>query len=46
LRKREANPENYRLSVSGSLAELDRMSLGVREYLWSHPNEITGTVAA
>ena len=46
LRKRESKPENYRLSASGFLAELDRMNLDVREYLWSHPNEISGTVAA
>ena len=37
LRKVETNPENYHLSVSGFLAELDRMNLEVREYLWSHP---------
>ena len=36
LRKVETNPENYHLSVSGFLAELDRMNLEVREYLWSH----------
>ena len=46
LRKREASSENYRLSVGGFLAELDRMNLEVREYLWSHPNQIGGTVAA
>ncbi len=33
LRKVEANPTNYRLSASGFLAEIDRMQLGVREYL-------------
>ena len=27
LRRVEINPENYRLSVSGYLAELDRMNL-------------------
>ena len=36
LRKVETNPENYYLSVSGFLAELDRMNLEVRDYLWSH----------
>src|SRR5438093_10064380 len=46
LRKRESNPENYRLSVGGFLAELDRMNLDIREYLWSHPNEISGPVTA
>ncbi|MGD9262647.1 MAG: hypothetical protein PVG44_19550 [Desulfobacterales bacterium] len=39
LRKSETNPENYHLSVSGFLAELDRMNLEVREYLWSHPGQ-------
>jgi hypothetical protein len=39
LRKVETNPENYHLSVSGFLAELDRMNLEVREYLWSHPDQ-------
>jgi hypothetical protein len=36
LREVEINPENYRLSVSGFLAELDRMNLEVRDYLCSH----------
>jgi hypothetical protein len=39
LRKVETNPDNYYLSVSGFLAELDRMNLDVREYLWSHPGQ-------
>jgi hypothetical protein len=39
LRRLERNPENYRLSASGYLAELDRMTLEVRDYLWSHPTE-------
>ena len=46
LRKTEANPENYRLSASGYLAELDRMQLEVREYLWTHPAEQTGLAIA
>jgi hypothetical protein len=41
LREVENNPENYRLSVGGFLAELDRMNLEIREYLWSHPNQKT-----
>jgi len=41
LRKTETNPENYRLSVAGFLAELDRMNLEVREYLWLHPSQLT-----
>jgi len=40
LRRVETNPANYRLSVSGYLAELDRMYLEVRDYLWLHPTEI------
>lgn len=44
LRQIETNPANYRLSVKGYLAELDRMNLEVRDYLWLHPNEI-GDVA-
>jgi hypothetical protein len=32
LRKTETNPVNYRASVSGFLAEIDRMQLKVREY--------------
>jgi hypothetical protein len=39
LRRVERNPEHYRLSASGYLAELDRMTLEVRGYLWSHPTE-------
>ena len=39
IRRTESNPENYRLSVSGFLAELDRMNLEIRDYLWSHPAE-------
>ena len=44
LRQVENNPSNYRLSVKGYLAELDRMNLEVRDYLWLHPSEI-GAVA-
>jgi hypothetical protein len=40
LRQVEANPINYRLSSSGYLAEIDRMNLAVREYLWLHPSEM------
>ena len=43
LRKTETNSETYRLSVSGFLAELDRMNLEVREYLWSHPSQLADT---
>lgn len=37
LRQTETNPENYRLSSGGFLAELDRMQLEVREYLSTLP---------
>jgi hypothetical protein len=39
LRRVETNPQNYRLSASGYLAEVDRMNLEVREYLSLHPSE-------
>lgn len=41
LREVEKIPENYHLSASGFLTELDRMNLEVREYLWSHPNQFS-----
>ena len=40
LREIETNPQNYRLSVGGFLAEIDRMNLEVREYLLIHPSEL------
>jgi hypothetical protein len=46
LRQVETNPANYRLSVSGYLAELDRMNLEVRDYLWLHPSEMAGVSIA
>jgi hypothetical protein len=46
LKRTESNPHNYRLSAGGYLAELDRMQLEVREYLWSHPTEHTGLAVA
>jgi hypothetical protein len=46
LRRSETNPENYRLSASGYLAEWGRVALEVREYLWSHPGERPSAVAA
>jgi hypothetical protein len=45
LRQVEANPENYRLSAGGYLAEIDRMNLQVREYLSLHPHEIRNEAA-
>jgi hypothetical protein len=46
LRRKETNPANYRMAVSGYLAEMDRMQLEVREYLQFHPADLmeeTGT---
>lgn len=40
LRQVETNPQNYRLSAGGYLAEIDRMNLEVREYLSLHPSEL------
>ena len=45
LREVETNPQNYRLSVGGFLAEIDRMNLEVREYLSIHPSELIERVA-
>ena len=39
LRQIETNPQNYRLSAGGFLAEIDRMNIEVREYLSLHPSE-------
>lgn len=40
LRQGETNPANYHASVSGFLAEIDRMQLEVREHLSLHPAEL------
>ena len=40
LREVETNPQNYRLSAGGFLAEIDRMNLEVWEYLSIHPREL------
>jgi hypothetical protein len=45
LRRVETNPQNYRLSAGGFLAEIDRMNLEVREYLSLHPSELKEQVA-
>jgi hypothetical protein len=42
LRQTETNPVNYRASVSGFLAEIDRMQLDVREYFSFLPTERVG----
>ena len=43
LRQIETDPASYRASVSGFLAEIDRMQLDVREYLSLHPSERLAT---
>jgi hypothetical protein len=45
LREAETNPQNYRLSAGGYLAEIDRMNLQIREYLSLHPDEIRNEAA-
>jgi len=45
LRQVEANPQNYRASAGGYLAEIDRMNLEVREYLSIHPSEMKDKAA-
>ena len=45
LRQVEINPQNYRLSAGGYLAEIDRMNLEVREYFLLHPSERQDQVA-
>jgi hypothetical protein len=41
LRIAETNPINFRLSVSGFPADIDRMQLEVRAYLSPHPTDST-----
>lgn len=40
MRKVEKDPETYRLSAGGFLAEINRMNFEVREYLSLHPSEL------
>ena len=40
IRRSETNADNYRLSVAGFLAEIDRMNLDIREYRSSVPGEL------
>ena len=39
------SPENYRASAGGYLAEIDRMMLDVRDYLWTPPAKPSGELA-
>jgi len=45
IRKTETNGENYRMSAAGFLAEIDRMNLEIRDYLWSLPAEHPASAA-
>ena len=45
IRKTETNRENYRMSAAGFLAEIDRMNLEIRDYLWSLPTEQPASAA-
>ena len=40
IRRLESDPANYHASISGFLAEIDRMQLDVREYLATHPADL------
>jgi len=42
IRKTETNGENYRMAA-GFLAEIDRMNLEIRDYLWSLPAELSAS---
>src|SRR5947207_10752619 len=45
IRKTETDGENYRMSAAGYLAEIDRMNLEIRDYLWSTPTEQSASTA-
>ena len=45
IRKTETTGENYRMSAAGYLAEIDRMNLEIRDYLWSVPTEQSASTA-
>ena len=45
IRKTGKDTENYKMSVAGFLAEIDRMNLEVRDYLWSLPAEQPASAA-
>jgi hypothetical protein len=46
VREAEISPGAYEASAGGFLAEIDRMMLEVREYLWQPPAATHGTRAA
>ena len=45
VRDAATSPENYRASAGGYLAEIDRMMLEVRDYLWTPPAKASGELA-
>jgi hypothetical protein len=45
IRRMETSAENYRMSAAGFLAEIDRMNLEIRDYLWSLPAEHPASAA-
>jgi hypothetical protein len=45
IRRAETNRENYLMSASGFLSEIDRMNLEIRDYLWSLPSECSASVS-
>ncbi len=45
VRETDTSPENYPRSAAGFLAEIDRMMLEVREYLWQPPAKGPGPIA-
>ena len=44
LREVETNPQSYRLSAGGFLAEIDQMNLELGEYHSIHPSELVEQV--
>jgi hypothetical protein len=46
IRSTTASPENYRAAAGGFLAEIDRMMLEVREYLWQPATSNNHALAA
>lgn len=44
LREVETNSQNYKLSASGFLAEINQTNLEVREYLSIHPSKLVKQV--
>lgn len=45
IRRSATDPENYRMSAGSFLAEIDRMNLEIRDYLWSLPSEQSAPAA-